>query len=248
MDFKDHFSNHAALYSRYRPAYPAGLFAFLSKQAPGGKLAWDCATGSGQAAVALAEHFAEVIATDASAKQLESAVPHPKVEYRLARAEESRVADAGIDLITVAQALHWFDHEAFYREVQRVLKPGGLIAVWSYNLLHCESDIDALLYHYYRDIIGHYWAPERRHVENGYQDIPFPFEPLPSPCFAMASEWNMEELLGYLFTWSATQRYIHERGNDPLELIREELAALWGEPGRKRHIEWPLTLHLGRNE
>lgn len=246
MSFKDHFSGHAELYSQYRPSYPPELYAFLAEQAPATALAWDCATGSGQAAVTLADHFDRVIATDASAEQVKSAAPHSSVDYRVAPAEASEIDDESVDLVTVAQALHWFDHDAFFQEVSRVLRSDGLIAVWSYNLLRCTPEIDRLLYRYYSEIVGPFWPPERVHIENGYSDLPFPFERLPHPDFAMTTEWNMAQLMGYLATWSATRRYIDEHGSDPLLLIKQELAELWGEPERQRHIEWPLTLHLGR--
>lgn len=246
MTFKDHFSGHAALYSRYRPGYPQALYAFLAEQAPATTLAWDCATGNGQAAVALADHFERVVATDASAEQVKSAASHPRVDYRVAPAEASGLDDESVDLISVAQALHWFDHDAFFNEVSRVLRPGGLIAVWSYNLLRCTPAIDRLLYRYYSEIVGPFWPPERVHIENGYRNLPFPFDELPHPEFAMTTEWSLNQLLGYLATWSATRRYIAENDSDPLTLIQEELAGLWGESERRRHIEWPLTLRLGR--
>jgi len=244
--FKDHFSGHAELYSRYRPAYPPELYAFLAEQAATTSLAWDCATGSGQAAVALADHFATVVASDASAEQIENAVPHPRVDYRVAAAEASGLDDNSCDLVTVAQALHWFDHDAFFGEVSRVLKPGGLIAVWSYNLLRCTPEIDRLLYRYYSEVVGPFWPPERVHIENGYHDLPFPFDELPHRGFFITAEWTMEQLQGYLASWSATQRYITGHGHNPLSLIQEELAELWGDPQSARHIEWPLSLRLGR--
>jgi SAM-dependent methyltransferase len=246
VTFKDHFSGHAALYSCYRPSYPQALYAFLAEQTPAPTLVWDCATGNGQAAVALADHFERVVATDASAEQVKSAASHPRVDYRVAPAEASGLDDESVDLISVAQALHWFDHDAFFNEVSRVLRPGGLIAVWSYNLLRCTPAIDRLLYRYYSEIVGPFWPPERVHIENGYSDLPFPFDELPHPEFAMTTEWSLNQLLGYLATWSATRRYIAENDSDPLKPIEEELAGLWGEPQQQRNIEWPLTLRLGR--
>lgn len=243
--FKDHFSGHAALYSQYRPDYPADLYAFLARQTPAHHTAWDCATGSGQAAMALTGHFEQVIATDASASQLENASQNGKVDYRVSPAEASGLDEGSVDLITVAQALHWFDLQAFYAEVERVLKPGGVLAIWSYNLLRCSPEIDALLYHYYSEIVGPYWPPERIHIENGYRNLPFPYAEESSPDFAMIAEWSLEQLLGYLGTWSATQRYTKEIGADPIALIRNEITRLWGDTPH-RTITWPLNLRWGR--
>lgn len=246
MRFKDHFSGHSGLYSRYRPSYPVAMYRFLSECAPARLLAWDCATGNGQAAFGLAEYFEKVIATDASAAQLGQAAPHPRVEYRVATAEQVPLADHSVDLITVAQALHWFDLEGFYREVRRVLKPQGVLAVWSYNLLQCEAAIDALLNRFYAETVGPWWPPERVHIEQGYRALPFPFDEKQSPVFAMQTCWNLEQLLGYLRTWSAVQRYRKEWGLDPVTLIETELATLWGDPEQTRIIRWPLTLRWGR--
>ena len=161
MSFKDHFSGHSAIYSQYRPDYPPELYRFLAEQAPSRELAWDCATGNGQAALGLAAHFQHVIATDASSAQLEQACSHPQVEYCVTPAEEAPFADHSVDTVTVAQALHWFHIDRFYREVNRILKTGGVLAVWSYNLLYCEPDIDAILNHYYSDVVGDCWPAER---------------------------------------------------------------------------------------
>jgi len=243
--FKDHFSGHAGLYSRFRPDYPPTLFRFLAGQAKGHTLAWDCATGNGQAALGLAPYFDNIIATDASNAQLEKAIRAENITYRIAPAEQSGLADASVDLVTVAQALHWFDLDAFYAEVKRVLKPGGILAAWSYNLLQCDPEIDALIKRLYTEIVGPYWPPERAHIETGYRNLPFPFDGQPSPKLAMQADWNQEQLLGYLRTWSAVQRYLNERGSDPLSLIEQELCDAWGDPGKKRRLRWPLTLRWG---
>lgn len=245
MRFKDHFSGHSELYSRYRPVYPAALYRFLADQAPSKALALDCATGSGQAAFGLAPLFRHVIATDASAAQLEKAEPAANIEYRVAPAEQSGLEDSSVDLITVAQALHWFDGERFYAEAERVLKPGGVLAVWCYGLLYCESAIEAQISYLYRDIVGPYWPPERIHIEQGYHDLPFPFKEQSSPEFYMTAEWDLQQLLGYLRTWSAVQRYTREKGHDPLDLVEQELAELWGDPLHHRPIRWPLSLRWG---
>ena len=243
--FKDHFSGHAADYARFRPQYPDELFRYLAGVAPSPHLAWDCATGNGQAAVALADAFERVIATDASAEQIANATPHPKVEYRVAPAEASGINAHTVDLVTVAQALHWFDLNRFYAETRRVLKARGVIAVWSYNLLEITPAIDAVVNYYYDDVVDAYWPPERRLVER-FGELPFPFEEITSPQFEMRSEWTLQHLVGYLGTWSATQRFIAANEHNPLETIEESLRSAWGDGNSLRNVAWPLTLRVGR--
>jgi SAM-dependent methyltransferase len=242
--FKDHFSRHADAYARYRPDYPAALFAWLARLAPNTDRAWDCATGNGQAAVALAEHFARVAATDASEEQVRNARPHPRVEYRAAPAERSGLEDGSVDLITVAQALHWFDLPAFYAEADRVLVPGGVLAVWAYELFRATPEIDAAVNRLYRDIVGPYWPPDRKIIETGYAGIELPFERVEAPPFWMEKRWSADDAAGYLGTWSATRRYVEANGHDPVPLIADELAAAWG-PG-ERIVRWPLILLVSR--
>jgi SAM-dependent methyltransferase len=242
--FKDHFSAHADAYARYRPDYPPALFAWLAEIAPSRGRAWDCATGSGQAAVALAEHFAEVIASDASETQVRSAFPHPRVSYRVAPAERSGIEDASVDAITVAQAVHWFDIPAFYREAERVLKPGGVLAVWAYAVFASTPEIDRVVDHLYREIVGPYWPPDRGMIERGYEDVHLPFDPVDPPSFAMEKDWTLDDAIGYLGTWSATRGYLAARGHDPVALVRDELAAAWG--GGTQRVWWPLFLKVAR--
>lgn len=246
MSFKDHFSGHASDYARYRPQYPAAMFARLASFAPARELAWDCATGNGQAAVALAPHFARVIATDASAQQIENAQPNERVEYRVAPAESSGLEADTVDLISVAQALHWFDIRAFFAEAQRVMKTDGVLAVSAYNLLTVSPDIDALVNRFYFDTTGPFWPPERDIVEAGYRTIQFPFPELELPQFHMQTEWKLEQLLGYLRTWSATKKFIEKNGYDPVDSLGEELLPLWGDQNTTREIRWPMTLRVFR--
>lgn len=245
--FSDHFASVAADYASFRPTYPAALFAWLASMAPGRALAWDCAAGSGQASRDLATHFERVIATDASATQIAAAVPHPRVEYRVTPAEASGLPNAAVDLITVAQALHWFDLDRFYTEARRVLKPGGALAVWTYGVLAVAGEaVDALVQRFYRETVGPYWPPERQHVESGYRTLPFPFLELEPPAFNMEASWTLPELLGYFRSWSATARYIAERGHDPVAALAAELALVWGSSQHRRRVTWPLALRVGR--
>ncbi len=245
--FIDHFAPVAANYAEFRPTYPAALFAWLATIAPGRALAWDCAAGSGQASCDIAAYFEQVIATDAAAAQIAAAIPHPRVDYRVAPAGASGLTEASVDLITVAQALHWFELDRFYAEARRVLKPDGILAVWSYGILHVEGNaIDDRVQRFYRETIGPYWPPERRYVEDGYRSLPFPFTELQPPALGMDAAWTLPELLGYLRSWSATGRYIAERGHDPVTVLAAELAPLWGSSPERRRVIWPLTVRVGK--
>ncbi len=246
MSFRDHFSKQANAYSEYRPHYPEALFKFLAEQLDDHSLVWDCATGSGQAALGLVPYFERVIASDASGAQLKQAVPHAKIVYRVATAEASHLDPQSVDLVTVAQALHWFDLDRFYAEVKRVLKPDGRIAVWTYNLHRIAPPIDAVIDHFYREVVGPYWPPERTYVETNYRTIPFPFQEIETPAFEMSAEWGLNQLIGYLYTWSATTRFMAERGFDPVASLKEPLAKAWGFADAQRTVHWPLFLRMGK--
>jgi SAM-dependent methyltransferase len=245
MTFNDHFSRPAADYAKFRPGYPQELFNYLGGIAPSRQLAWDCGTGNGQAAIGLASVFDRVIATDASEKQIANAQEHEHVDYRVAPAEGSGIDSGTVDLIMVAQALHWFDLGRFYAEAQRVLKPDGVLAASAYNWLQIEPAIDEVVNRYYYEVVGSFWPPERKLVER-FADLPFTFHKIDPPKFEMRASWNLDHLVGYLRTWSSTQRFIAAKGSDPLKQIMDELGAAWGAPERTRNVVWPLTLRAGR--
>jgi SAM-dependent methyltransferase len=248
MSFRDHFSGHAAGYAQARPTYPPALFDWLVQQAPARDAAWDAGCGNGQAALALARHFGRVVATEPSAEQVAQAAPHPRVEYRIEAAETPSLDQCSVDLVSVAQALHWFDLDRFHAAVRRVLRPGGVIAVWTYGLSHVDAAVDAVFHRLYEDVLGPFWPPERRHVENGYAELAFPYASIAAPAFEMRCDWNLDQYLAYLRTWSATQRYLRARSEDPVSLVAADFADAWGEPGRVRTVHWPLGLRVGRVE
>jgi SAM-dependent methyltransferase len=243
----DHFSAVARDYGRYRPSYPAALFAALAQVAPACRAAWDCATGTGQAALGLAQYFARVVATDLSPPLVRAAPRHPRVGYVAARAEASPLPAGWADLVTVAQALHWLDLPAFYDEARRVLAPGGVLAVWTYDTVRLElPGLDAAVQRLYRNRLRGYWPAERALVETGYRSLPFPFAPVEAPRVAMTAQWSRAELLGYLRTWSATERFRAARGVDPIALAEPEIAAAWPGDRERVGVRWPLTVRLGR--
>lgn len=245
-EFKDHFSALAQDYARYRPCYPASLFADLAAIAPSRARAWDCATGNGQAAGGLAGWFDEVIATDASAAQLASATGPANVRFVLAPAEASGLPDASVDLLLVAQAAHWFDLPAFYAEAERVLRPGGVLALLTYSGVRINADLDPLLRDFHHGLLGPFWPPERAHVERDYRDLPFPWPEISFPAQEMTASWTLDELLGYLGTWSATRAFREARGEDPLPGLRARLLPAWGDPACPLTVRWPLPLRIGR--
>ncbi|MEJ1964446.1 MAG: class I SAM-dependent methyltransferase [Gammaproteobacteria bacterium] len=245
MTFKDHFSRLASQYAEFRPKYPGALFDLLAKTGPGRASAWDCACGSGQASLDLAERFDSVYATDASVQQIAAAKPHPRVTYGVARAEASGIEAGTMDVITVAQGLHWFDRPAFYTEARRVLRPAGLLAVWTYGIPRLnDANLDRVMQAFYWETVGPYWPPERRYVEDGYRSIDFPFAEIPAPSLSMRETWTLPQFLGYLRSWSSVGRYVDDKGEDPVVQADELFTPHWGS--RARAVSWPLSLRLGR--
>jgi SAM-dependent methyltransferase len=242
--FQDHFSVQSARYARYRPRYPEELFVFLAGLPDKHSLAWDCATGSGQAAIALREHFEHVVATDASSAQVDAAIAHPGVTYRVATAEDSHLDAGSIDLITVGQALHWFDTDRFFAEASRVLVRGGVLAAWCYELCRVSDACDAIVDEFYSNFVGEFWPPQRRLIEERYAGITMPGSALESPRFHMSASWTVADMLGYLRTWSACTRYREKYGEDPVEQIEKALCGAWSTD--RRTVRWPLTLLVSR--
>ncbi|MGH8402086.1 MAG: class I SAM-dependent methyltransferase [Gammaproteobacteria bacterium] len=245
-EFKDHFSGHAAAYADARPRYPDALFAWLATLTPNHGLAWDCGTGNGQAALGLAVNYKRVIATDPSKEQIGNAFPHERVSYRVAAAESPGLEPHSVDLVTVAQAVHWFDRPVFYEQVNQVLKPGGAIAVWCYGLCSITPEIDAAVQAFYAGETGDYWPPERVLIDAGYRTIEFPFNEIATPAFSMTQHWDLPQFLAYLDTWSAVQRFIKRNGRDPVEAFGEALEKIWGSSTEKRRVIWPLHIRAGR--
>ena len=243
----DHFSSIAEQYARFRPTYPAALFDFLAGL--GNRSAvWDCGCGNGQATLALAGRFRQVWASDISLEQVNRAPAVDSVEWFCGRAEQSPLPDQSVELITVGQAWHWFDAARFEQEAARILRPRGYLAVWTYNLMRIDPQIDILVQHYYSERLGRYWPPERRILEQAYPDFPLQLKPHPTPQFDMYQDWALPQLLGYLSSWSAAEKARQAEGVDPLMEFAPILAQAWGDPERVRRINWPLRLKLARKE
>lgn len=242
---KDNFSKQAADYKNFRPHYPDALYSYLFSQLRNTGTAWDCGTGNGQVAVRLADRFETVYATDISAQQLSNADQRDNIRYLQARAEATPLAAASIDLVTVAQAIHWFDFEAFYKEVQRVARPEALLAVWGYGLIRISTAIDPLLQQLYSNTLGPYWDAERKWIDQCYQHLPFPFEELSTPRFQISLRWTRPQFIGYLQSWSSVQHYRKENSHSPLPAFEEAIAASWPE-GETKEVCFPVFMRLGQ--
>ncbi|WP_210517583.1 class I SAM-dependent methyltransferase [Hymenobacter terricola] len=246
MPALDRFSAQAADYARYRIDYPGALYDWLLPQVPGRERAWDCATGNGQVAAVLADYFIRVDATDLSASQLVQATARPNIHYQTARAEHTLFPDQRYDLITVAQAVHWFEPEAYHREVRRVALPGAVLAEWGYGLVQINPDIDPVVQHFYRDTMGPYWDANRWHIDDEFARIPFPFANVQRAHFAVRRQWSAEWFLQYLRTWSSVVKYQQARGKDAVALIAAAVTTLWGEG--EREVTFPVFARAGRVE
>jgi len=242
---KDYFSSHSSIYAAFRPTYPDALYKFIFRHVQGKEKVWDCATGNGQVAIYLANHFNEVYATDLSQQQLNNALQATNIFYSTSPAEKTSFPDHTFDLITVGQALHWFDLPEFYNEVKRVGKPNSMLAVWGYERCSVSAEIDKLFSDFYLNVVGPYWDPARKLIEDEYRNIEFPFEEITAPRFRIIVEWTLEHYTGYLSSWSATQKYIKTNGNDPLAELIKKLENHWPS-GEVRAVTFPVFLRLGK--
>ncbi|MCU0396292.1 MAG: class I SAM-dependent methyltransferase [Chitinophagaceae bacterium] len=245
MGVKDLFSAGAVDYARFRPRYPKELLRYLAQQVQYRGVAWDCATGNGQLALGLEKYFNLVCATDISPRQILQAPGRPGIHYSVQPAENTDFPDHFFDLVTVGQAAHWLQLDVFYAEVCRVLRPGGVIALLGYGRCRVNERIDPILDHFYTKVVGSYWEPERRFIEEGYQTLAFPFEEWETPFFNMQESWSLDEMAGYLRTWSAVQKYKAENGLDPVDALVPQLAAYWPR-GKRLPVQFPLLLRVGR--
>jgi ubiquinone/menaquinone biosynthesis C-methylase UbiE len=241
---KDNFSTASDQYAQYRPTYPNAFFSYLSTLIPHPKTAWDCGTGNGQVAVTLASIFETVCATDISASQIDHAPKLPNIHYAVQAAEQTNFPENHFDLIIVAQAIHWFDFERFYTEVNRTAKQEALLVVMGYGLLKIAPEIDVLIASFYKEVIGPYWDAERRYIDEMYQTIPFPFEEITTPNFSNTCEWTCEHLLGYLSTWSAVKHYTRMHGFNPVDALAVDLKKAFGN--QVRQVDFPLLLRIGK--
>jgi SAM-dependent methyltransferase len=246
MTFEDHFSAHADAYARHRPRYPDALFSWLASVSPDHALAWDAGTGSGQVAVALTEHFDRVVATDASSDQLAHAVRHERVEYRSETSDRGSLPDASVDLITAGAAAHWFELDGFYREARRVGRKGAVIALFSYGPRDFADLVGPAVHRFQEQVLAGFWPERIQLVHDRYATLPFPFDEIAAPPFAMTADWNLRELLAFLDTWSASRRYLEQRGTHATDEIAEELASTWGDPESRHHLECSLFVRAGR--
>ena len=252
MSFKDNFSKQASLYARYRPVYPQELYDFLLERVPQKAVAWDCATGNGQVAKILAQYFDRVIATDASKAQIDHAVQLPNITYQVATAEDSGLANNSVDFITVGQAAHWFRLSRFYEEVQRVARPNAMLAIWGYGLGYFAPEVsnatglNQIIRTFYTQKVGPYWDEERQHLDNAYETIIFPYDLISSPAFKMHLDWSLQDLIGYLKTWSSVQKYLVQHNRNPVDLLAPQLSEAWGEPTKVRTITWDVYLKFAK--
>ncbi len=243
---KDLFSKQSDLYARYRPTYPKELYDHILSFVKEKNTAWDCATGNGQAAVVLADHFKKVFATDISAAQIDKAIKKENIEYSVCPAESTPFADNTFDLVTIAQAYHWIKWDEFRKEATRVCKPRAVIAIWTYNRNKLgDKKIDDAVYSFYENITKPYWDYERKYVEELYETVEFDYELLPVKDFETTLNWQREDMIGYISSWSAIQKYIKVNGHSPIPVIKEEINKLWPE-GEVKKVSFPIYLKLGR--
>lgn len=239
---KDLFSDKSEAYERYRPLYPKELVGYIESLVPRSSVVWDCGAGTGQMTRLLAPHFSRIEATDISAQQLDEAPMLPNVSYSVQSAEKTTFADHSFDLIVVAQAIHWFDFDQFYREVRRVLKPNGKLVITGYGLVRIDPLINQEIDAFYHSI-KNYWDPERRFLDDRYQTIPFPFYELDTPSFSYEVSWNLDHFIQYLATWSAVKKMAQKSKTGALEEFKSCLQPLWNA---SKVVTFPTLLRVGR--
>ena len=240
MSDSKRFTKQSSAYATFRPEYPRSLFEFLSGKVKSNQLAWDCATGTGQAARSLSQYFDQVIATDISLSQINEASGEDNIIFKEASAEKSPLQSESVDLITIAQAIHWFDLDQFYKEVDRVLKPGGLISAWGYGFFKCREDLNAVFDHFSYEILKPYWSDRNWFLVDGYPGLKLPYTKLETPSVFLEVEWNFEQVKGYLKSWSAYQKFIDENHQDPFMRIEQDLKTIWGSPETKHSFKWDI--------
>jgi SAM-dependent methyltransferase len=242
----DHFSGVSSGYAEFRPRYPRTLYEFIASVAPNHDRVWDCGAGSGQASLDLAESFGHVVASDLSGAQVAHGPTHQRISWVVGAAEAAPIAKKSVDAVTVAQALHWFDHARFYGEVRRVSVPGAAVVAWTYMPSKMEGEAGAIHDRLMFETLRGYWPAERRHVDTGYRSIPFPFERIDAPVLRLDESWPLAQVTGYMRTWSATARYRKQHGVDPVVDVERDLRGIWGDPEERRAITWPLVVLAGR--
>ncbi len=246
MDFKDYFSIQSKEYSKYRPKYPDELFSYLSSLVSEHSTAWDCATGNGQAAIGLEPFFDKIIATDASSSQIEQAELHPKIEYHTATAENSGLESDSINLLTVATAIHWINTDIFYPEAKRIIKNGGVLAVWTYSESYVNEEVDKIYNKLSKDILAEYWPVENNKAWKFEEAVNLPFENIETPEFEIKLKWDFNEYINYLLTWSSTQNYIRETGKNPIDIVYDDFLAAWKDVNIKRDMKKNVKLKASR--
>jgi ubiquinone/menaquinone biosynthesis C-methylase UbiE len=241
------FSNQADAYAKYRPSYPIELINYILSFTNSRQCAWDVATGNGQAALLLANYFENVFATDASEKQLSFAVRRHNITYSVAPAEKTSFANNSFDLITIAQAYHWFNAELFAKEALRVARPGAVIAAWGYTIPRCGIEpLDTAIHYFYKQVVGRYWDPERKHIDDAYRTVFFPFSPLPVQSFSIETKWTVDDLAGYFQSWSSVQHFITAHASNPVDAFFPDLKKAWPVQMQHAVFSFPLFLRMGR--
>jgi len=243
---KDNFSTQSDKYAKFRPTYPSDLFEFLNANIPDKLNAWDCGTGNGQVAFELAKTFDKVFATDISQQQIDNALQADNISYSVQPAEKTNFDNGLFDLVVVAQAIHWFDFDRFYAEVRRTAKENALLCVVGYGKLEINKQIDNIITDFYNNVIGRYWDKERKYIDENYKTIPFPFDELQSPNFAITQHWTLEHLIGYLNTWSTVKHFIKQTGFNPVDKLKTEIERFWDNNEQAKQVSFPLLLRIGR--